>query len=73
VLFAVTLVLVPVGGMGPVYTAAAVVLGGAFVYRALRVWREADGDAATRRLFGFSIVYLAALFAAVAVDAVVRG
>ena len=73
VLFATTLILVPVGGMGPVYTGAAVILGGTFVYRALRVWRDADGDAGTRRLFAFSIVYLAALFGAVAVDAVVHG
>jgi protoheme IX farnesyltransferase len=73
VLFATTLVLVPVGGMGPVYTAAAVGLGGTFVYRALRVWRDTESDVATRRLFTFSIVYLAALFGAVAVDAVVRG
>ena len=72
VLFATTLILVPVGGMGPVYTAAAVVLGGTFVYRALRVWRDTDDEAATRRLFTFSIAYLAALFGAVAVDAIVR-
>jgi protoheme IX farnesyltransferase len=72
VLFAATLLLVPVGGMGPVYTAAAVLLGGAFVYRALEVWRSED-VARTRRLFSFSIVYLAALFASVGVDALLRG
>jgi protoheme IX farnesyltransferase len=71
VLFATTLVLVPVGHMGPVYTGAAVVLGGSFVYRALGVWRSAD-DARTRRLFTFSILYLAGLFGAVGVDALVR-
>ncbi len=69
VLFATTLVLVPVGHMGPVYTAAAVVLGGSFVYRALQVWRSGD-DARTRRLFTFSILYLAGLFGAVGADAV---
>jgi heme o synthase len=68
VLFATTLLLVPVGHMGPVYTAAAVVLGGSFVYRALQVWRSAD-DGRTRRLFSFSILYLAGLFGAVGVDA----
>jgi protoheme IX farnesyltransferase len=71
VLFAATLVLVPVGGMGPVYTSAAVVLGGVFVYRALLVWRATD-QAATRRLFTFSIAYLGGLFGAVGVDALVR-
>ena len=70
VLFATTLLLVPVGQMGPVYTVAAVVLGGSFVYRALLVWRSAD-DARTRRLFSFSIVYLAGLFAAVGADALI--
>ena len=68
VLFATTLLLVPVGHMGPVYTIAAVALGGAFVYRALQVWRTGD-EARTRRLFAFSILYLAGLFGAVGVDA----
>jgi protoheme IX farnesyltransferase len=67
VLFATTLLLVPVGHMGPVYTVAAVALGGAFVYRALQVWRTGD-DARTRRLFAFSILYLAGLFGAVGLD-----
>jgi protoheme IX farnesyltransferase len=67
-LFATTLLLVPIGDMGPVYTAAAVGLGGVFVYRALIVWRTADPDR-TRRLFNYSIVYLAGLFGAVGVDA----
>jgi heme o synthase len=68
VLFATTLVLIPVGHMGPVYTIAAVALGGTFVYRALQVWRTGD-DARTRRLFAFSILYLAGLFGAVGLDA----
>jgi protoheme IX farnesyltransferase len=72
VLFTTTLVLVPVGHMGPIYTGAAVLLGGSFVYRSLLVWRSAD-DARTRRLFSFSIMYLAGLFGAVAADALVRG
>jgi heme o synthase len=67
-LFATTLLLVPIGDMGPVYTAAAVGLGSVFVYRALVVWRTADADR-TRRLFSYSIVYLAGLFGAVGVDA----
>lgn len=70
VLFGVTLLLVPVAGMGPIYSATAVVLGGAFVYRALRLWRT-PSEARAWQLFKFSIVYLAALFAAVAVDALV--
>jgi protoheme IX farnesyltransferase len=69
-LFGVTLILVPVGGMGPVYLLTALILGGSFVYRSLRLWRD-GGDALAWRLFKYSIVYLAALFGAVAVDAIV--
>jgi protoheme IX farnesyltransferase len=71
VLFATTLLLVPVGDMGPVYTGAAVVLGGSFVYRSLQVWRSAD-EARTRRLFSFSILYLGGLFGAVGADALLH-
>src|SRR5688500_4718005 len=71
VLFATTLLLIPVGHMGLVYITAAVLLGGSFVYRAVEVWRKAD-VARTRRLFTFSILYLAGLFGAVGLDALVR-
>ncbi len=75
VLFGTTLLLSPVAGMGPIYTLTAVVLGGVFVYRALLLWRRAESDDASSdrswRLFTYSIVYLAALFGAVALDAVV--
>ncbi len=70
-LFATSLVLYPAGGMGPVYLATAVVLGGMFVYRALRLWRERTPALAVG-LFRFSIVYLALLFAAVGIDGVLR-
>jgi heme o synthase len=68
VLFAVTLVLVPVADMGTVYLTTAVVLGGTFVYRALVLWRAPSEDRSWK-LFKFSVVYLGALFGAVAVDA----
>jgi protoheme IX farnesyltransferase len=70
VLFGATLVLVPVASMGPIYIATATVLGGSFVYRALRLWRE-PSDAKAWGLFKFSVLYLGALFAAVAIDALV--
>jgi protoheme IX farnesyltransferase len=69
VLFGTTLVLVPIGHMGAVYLATAVILGGVFLYRALVLWRGSS-PAEAMRLFKFSIVYLGLLFAAVAVDAV---
>ena len=68
VLFGTSLVLIPVAHMGPVYALTAIVLGGSFTYRALGLWRE-GAPARSWGLFKFSIWYLAALFAAVAVDA----
>jgi heme o synthase len=70
VLFGTTLLLYPVGNMGPIYLSTAIVLGGVFVYRALRLWREPADDRAWG-VFKYSIVYLAALFGAVAMDALV--
>ncbi len=70
-LFATSLVLYPIGDMGPVYLATAIGLGGVFVYRALRLWRSKAPNEAVG-LFKFSIVYLALLFASVGIDALVR-
>ncbi|MDH3594524.1 MAG: heme o synthase [Rhodospirillales bacterium] len=56
-----------IGLAGPAYGAAAAVLGGLFVLSALRVRRD-HGDGAARRMFGFSILYLFALFALLIVD-----
>jgi len=69
---AMSLVLIPVGGMGWVYSVGAVVLGAAFLYFAY-VLRERINDpelilAASMRLFHGSITYLALLFLLVAVD-----
>jgi heme o synthase len=70
-LVAVTLLLYPAGQMGFVYLAAAIVLGGMFVWRAAQLWRDTTGPRAFR-LFSFSNHYLALLFAAMALDAVLR-
>jgi protoheme IX farnesyltransferase len=71
-LVAVTLLLYPAGRMGALYLAAAVALGGAFIWRALELRRDLSGRRAIR-LFSFSNAYLALLFCAMALDAVVRG
>jgi heme o synthase len=71
-LVAVTLLLYPAGRMGALYLAAAVALGGVFIWRALELRRDLTGSRAIR-LFGFSNTYLALLFGAMALDAVVRG
>ena len=71
-LVAVSLLLLPAAGMGWVYLVAAVVLGALFVARALRLCADAADGRSAIRLFRYSITYLTLLFAAVAVDALVR-
>lgn len=67
---ATSLFLWPVAGTGLLYLVPAIVLGGMFLRHAIALWR--DGEAADpMRLFRFSLVYLAALFAAVALDSLV--
>ncbi|MGB8366495.1 MAG: heme o synthase [Rhizomicrobium sp.] len=55
-----------VGLAGPLYIAAAALFGGWLLWDAVAVWRENDEEhePAARRLFGASIVYLFAIFAA---------
>ena len=66
-LVAVSLLLSVWGGAGFIYLGAALALGAAFLYFAFRLWR--DGSAkSSAALFRYSIVYLALLFAAIAVD-----
>jgi protoheme IX farnesyltransferase len=69
---AASLVLVPVAGMGWVYVASAIGLGAWFLWAAARV-RTRPTLPAAMALFRWSISYLALLFLAVAVDALVRG
>jgi len=61
----------PVAGMGLLYTVPAVVLGGAFFFQALEL-RRTGTPAQAMRLFNYSISYLTLLFAAMAVDQLVR-
>ncbi len=70
-LVAISLTLVPVAHMGFLYLAAAMVLGARFVSGALRLGRRPT-PAAAMALFRYSLVYLAVLFAAVALDTLVR-
>jgi protoheme IX farnesyltransferase len=65
VLVAFTLAVGP--WLGPVYTAAAVVLGAAFLVLAVRLRRDLS-RARAGALFHYSLAYLALLFAAAAID-----
>lgn len=56
------------GVVGIVYAAIALVLGGIFLFLAVRLW-FAESDAAAKAMFGYSILYLFLLFAAMLADA----
>jgi heme o synthase len=71
VLVAVTALPGVIGTFGVIYLGAALALGGAFIALAWRLWR--DGTSARAGvLFHFSLLYLALLFVAVALDAALR-
>ncbi|MCI5076770.1 heme o synthase [Oricola sp.] len=64
----------PLGFAGPAYGFTAVLLGANFLRHAVNVWRMPDGDATmipAKKLFGFSLVYLAALFTVMLAEALV--
>ncbi|MEO7116109.1 MAG: heme o synthase [Caldimonas sp.] len=67
VLFAATLLPFVAGMSGPIYLAAAIVLGAMFTGYAFRLWRRYS-DALAKKTFRFSIVHLTLLFAALLVD-----
>jgi protoheme IX farnesyltransferase len=71
VLLALSVVPVITGTFGSVYLAAALALGLAFLALAGRLWRLRTAAAASL-LFHYSLLYLALLFVAVAIDATVR-
>ncbi len=78
-----TIVLVPValaptllGSVGWLYGAVALVMSAAFIAHAVAVWHAADdrrGHRAARRMFKFSLLYLAILFAALPLDRMLVG
>jgi protoheme IX farnesyltransferase len=67
ILFACSLLPFVVRMSGLLYLVAAIVLGGVFLWYAVRI-HVAYSDALARRTFRFSITYLATLFAALLVD-----
>ena len=75
-LVALTAVFGIVARMGVLYLVAAAVLGAVFLWRAYVLWRQGTAPEASTaqaiRLYRYSISYLAILFAAVALDTVIR-
>src|SRR5262249_25536750 len=78
-----TLVLVPaalaptlLGAVGWLYGSAALALSLTFIGHALAVWRSPDDASAhgtAKRMFRFSLIYLAALFPALPLERVMAG
>ncbi len=71
VVLATTLVLPAVSDVGVLYTATAAILGVLFVWQAERLRRDPTPERAIK-FFTFSNTYLALVFAAVAIDTLVR-
>jgi protoheme IX farnesyltransferase len=75
-LVALTAIFAVVAQMGPIFALAAAILGALFLWRAWVLWRQGTSPEASTaqaiRLYRYSITYLALLFAAVALDTVVR-
>ena len=76
-MFWYTLILIPLtvlpyafGNLGVIYLVAATALGGVFLVEVLRVVRAAEWGKPAWRLYKFSLLYLALLFAAMVVDRV---
>ena len=69
-LVASTLLLIPIGGMGVIYSAAALILGLLFILESHRLNAEANKGEIKNpmRLFHGSITYLTVLFIAIALD-----
>jgi heme o synthase len=71
VVWALSIAFAPVASMGAIYWVAAVVLGGAFMAFAVRLFQDPTPKRAMR-LFSWSITYLTLLFGAMALDVLVR-
>jgi protoheme IX farnesyltransferase len=71
ILVVASLALYPLHVMGALYFGAAAVLGGIFLLDAFRTWRERTGTVDARRLFRFSLVYLALMCAVMVIDRII--
>jgi heme o synthase len=70
-LVAASLALYPLHVMGAFYFAAAAVLGGVFLIDAVRAWREQSTTLAARKLFRYSLLYLALMCVVMVIDRIV--
>jgi heme o synthase len=68
---AASLVLYPLHVMGAFYFAAASLLGAIFLLDAVRAWREQAGTLQARKLFRYSLLYLALMCVVMVIDRIV--
>ena len=71
ILVVASLALYPLHVMGALYFGAAAVLGGIFLLEAFRTWRERNGTVDARRMFRYSLVYLALMCAVMVIDRII--
>ena len=71
ILWVITLVFWPVGRMGDLYLASAILLGGVFTWKAVQLARSGS-SAGAMGLFGWSITYVTLLFGAMAADQLIQ-
>ncbi|MCB0991003.1 MAG: heme o synthase [Acidimicrobiales bacterium] len=62
----------PLAGLGPIYAVAAVAAGAVFMWHTVRLLSDLSARRAMK-VFGYSITYVTVVFAAMAVDVLVRG
>lgn len=71
ILVLASLALYPLHVMGALYFGAAALLGAIFLLDALRTWRDASGKVQARKLFRYSLLYLALMCAAMVIDRII--
>jgi heme o synthase len=71
ILVLASLALYPLHVMGALYFGAAAVLGGIFLLEAFRTWRERNGTVDARRMFRYSLVYLALMCTVMVIDRII--
>jgi protoheme IX farnesyltransferase len=71
-LVAVSLVLGPAGDLGWIYLGSAIASGAVFIALAGQLWRRPESTS-PMRLFSYSLLYLAIVFAAMGLDALILG
>ncbi|MBV8147888.1 MAG: protoheme IX farnesyltransferase [Candidatus Eremiobacteraeota bacterium] len=71
ILLIASLALYPLHIMGALYFGAAALLGGIFLVDAVRTWRERDGTRYARKLFRYSLAYLALMCAVMVIDRII--